>query len=154
MAAPPPANGRASPRYDAVAARRPRSWALVGFPKAAPRVPVTVTFSPENGSEHWMRSFDGKCFSSIQSAGTGRDQHLLLERFGIASFALALVVDGDRLTLVPRRWSLLGIPMPGFLLPKGSSFETERDGQFCFDVEISMPLIGLIVAYRGTLSPT
>jgi hypothetical protein len=128
--------------------------ALVGFPKAAPRVPVTVTFSPENRSEHWMRSFDGKCFSSIQSAGTGRDQHLLVERFGIASFALALVVDGDRLTLVPRRWSLLGIPMPGFLLPKGSSFETERDGQFCFDVEISMPLIGLIVAYRGTLSPT
>lgn len=128
--------------------------ALVGFPKAAPRVPVTVTFSHENGSERWIRNFDGKRFSSIQSAGNGRDQHLLVERFGVASFSLALVVDGDRLTLIPRHWSLLGIPMPAFLLPKGSSFETERDGQFCFDVEISIPLIGLIVAYRGTLSPT
>jgi len=126
--------------------------ALVGFPKAALRVPVTVTFSPKNGGERWVRSFDGKLFSSVQSIGIGRDQHLLVERFGMASFALALVMEGDRLLLVPRRWSLLGIPMPHFLLPTGLSFETEREGEFCFDVEISMPLIGLVVAYRGTLS--
>jgi len=127
--------------------------ALVGFPKAAPSVPVTVSFSPEDGAERWVRTFDGTSFSSVQSLGSGKDQHLVVERFGAASFALALVVEGDRLTLVPRRWSLLGIPMPHFLLPTGLSFETERDGRFCFDVEISVPFVGLIVAYRGTLSP-
>jgi hypothetical protein len=41
--------------------------------------------------------------------------------------------------------------MPKVFLPTGASFETERDGQFCFDVEISLPLIGPIVAYRGAL---
>jgi hypothetical protein len=128
--------------------------ALIGFPRTALRVPVTVTFSPENGAERWVRSFDGKSFSSVQSAGIGKDQHLLVERFGPASVSLALVLDGDRLSLVPRRWSLLGIVMPRFLLPKGLSFETERDGQFCFDVEVSMPLIGLVVAYKGSLHPS
>ena len=128
--------------------------ALVGFPKAGSRVPVSVAFSPENGAERWVRSFNGKSFSSVQSAGTGKDRYLLVERFGIASFSLALVVEGDRLSLVPRRWSLLGMHLPRFLLPAGSSFETECDGQFRFDVQISLPLIGLVSAYKGSLSPS
>jgi hypothetical protein len=126
--------------------------ACVGFPAAASNVPVTVTFSPEGDAERWVRDFDGKRFSSVQSAGTGRNEHLMVERFGLATFALALVVEGDRLLLIPRRWALLGLPMPKALLPGGLTFETEQDGQFCFDVEISMPVIGRIVAYRGQLS--
>jgi len=127
--------------------------AIFGFPEAASKVVVTVTLSPEEGAERWTRNFDGKVFSSVQSCGTGKNEHLLVERFGMASFALAIVVKEGRLCLVPRRWSLLGIPMPGFLLPTGLSFETEESGEFCFDVEISAPLVGLIVAYKGTLRP-
>ena len=126
---------------------------LIGFPKAASDVPVTVSFSLENGVERWTRNFDGKLFSSVQSCGTEKDEHLVVERFGIASIALALVVEDNRLFLVPRRWSVLGIPMPGFLLPRGTSFETEENGEFRFDVEISAPLVGLIVAYKGVLQP-
>lgn len=125
----------------------------VGFPKAGSNVPVVVAFTPEGEGERWMRSFDGKDFSSLQSAGEGRDEYLLTERFGLATFALALVVEGERLLLVPRRWSLLGVPMPALLLPQGISFEHEKEGRFCFDVEISMPGIGLIVGYRGSLEP-
>ena len=44
--------------------------------------------------------------------------------------------------------------MPRFLLPTGLSYETERDGQFCFDVTISLPLIGLIIAYKESLHPS
>lgn len=127
--------------------------AVVGFPKAGSQVPVTVTFTPEDGAERWTRTFAGATFSSVHRSGTGREAHLLVERFGMASVALALVVDGDGLSLVPRRWSLLGLPMPRFLLPSGRSRETEQDGRFCFDVVISMPLVGLIVAYKGTLDP-
>jgi hypothetical protein len=125
--------------------------AVVGFPKAGSKVPVTVSFSSENGAERWTRSFGGKLFSSVQSPGTGKDEYLLVERFGIASFALALVIEEKSLFLVPRRWSLFRLPMPRFLLPSAQSFETERDGKFCFDVEIAMPMIGLIVAYKGRL---
>jgi hypothetical protein len=103
--------------------------------------------------EHWTRDFDGKVFSSVQSSGTGKDAHLIVEKFGAISVSLALIVEGDRLLLVPRRWSIWGVPLPRMLLPAGTSFETERNGKFCFDVEISAPLAGLIVAYKGELEP-
>jgi hypothetical protein len=54
-----------------------------------------------------------------------KDEYSLVERFGAISVALALVLDG----------------------------EAEEESRFCFDVDISAPLVGLIVAYRGTLEP-
>ena len=127
--------------------------AVISFPEPAARIPVSVTFAPEGRGERWTRDFGGKVFTSLQFAGTGRNTHLLVERFGIASVALALVVDGDRLRFVTRSWSILGFPMPTALLPSGQTFEREEDGQFCFDIEITMPLVGLIVAYRGKMAP-
>lgn len=127
--------------------------ALVGFPQAGKQVPVSVTFTPEKGKERWTRNFGGRRFSSTQSAGMGKDRYLLAERFGIVTVALALVLDGGQLALIPRRWHVLGVPLPGFLLPKGKSFESEENGRFCFDVEISLPFVDLVVAYKGTLEP-
>jgi len=43
--------------------------------------------------------------------------------------------------------------LPGFLLPSGASFETQEGNDFCFDIDISLPLIGPIVAYKGRLQP-
>ncbi|MBD7954144.1 hypothetical protein H9654_07985 [Stenotrophomonas sp. Sa5BUN4] len=40
----------------------------------------------------------------------GRNGALLVERFGLIDLALALVVDGGRLQLLPRRWSVWGVP--------------------------------------------
>jgi len=127
--------------------------ALFRFPEAAQTVPVRVTFAPEPRGERWTRIIGRKTVISFQSAGTGRNRGLLIERFGLAAFALALIPDGDRLRFVPRRWSILGLPMPGVLLPAGESFETARDGLFAFDITVSVPLVGLVVAYRGTLAP-
>lgn len=126
---------------------------ILGFPRAGRQVPVSVAFTPERGAERWTRNFGGRAFSSTQSAGAGKDRYLLKERFGIVTVALALVRDGGRLALIPRRWHVLGVPLPGFLLPTGVSFESEEEGRFCFDVEISLPFAGLVVAYRGTLEP-
>jgi hypothetical protein len=127
---------------------------MFGFPQAGERVPVTVTLSPEpDGGERWTRDFGGKKFHSVQSRGRGRDDYLLVERFGKVRVSLALVVDGERLYLVPRRWSWDGLPLPRSLLPAGLSFEREVGGKFGFDVEISGPVTGLIIGYRGTLSP-
>lgn len=124
---------------------------LIGFPKAAETIPVTVTFTPDGNGEKWTRTFGRQSFNSWQRCGNGRNTHLLVERFGIVEVALALVVDGDRLNLVPRQWSALGIPLPKALLPKGISFETQREGRLCFDVTIALPLVGHIVSYQGSL---
>jgi len=112
-----------------------------------------VTMAPEGDGERWTRDFAGRTFSSFQGPGTGRDACLLVERFGIVAVSLALVVGEGRLYLVPRRWSVLGVPMPAFLLPDGAAFEAQEAQRFRFDVEIAAPLVGLIVAYRGTLEP-
>lgn len=127
--------------------------AAIGFPDAAREAPAAVTFTREPGGELWTRRIGGRTFQSFQSAGTGRDRYLLVERFGIASFSIALVRDGTRLRFIPRRWSIWTIPMPRCLLPGGESFETESEGQFAFDITVRVPLVGLLVTYRGMLKP-
>jgi len=114
---------------------------------------LRVAIAPRRDGERWTREFEGKAFSSVLRPGGGRNEDLLLERFGMIEIALALVVDGGRLMFVPRRWSCLGIPLPRFILPVGTTYECERDGRLAFDVEIGAPIIGLIVAYRGELDP-
>lgn len=137
--------------------RRGQGWIarviakVIGFPSASPEIQVNVTLSPEQGGEKWTRNFGGKKFSSFQALGTAKNDYLLVERFGPIDVALALVVEGEKLFLIPRRWSCFGVPLPSAFLPSGQSFETEKDGCFCFDVEIAAPLIGLIVAYKGRL---
>ena len=125
--------------------------AAFGFPKEACEVPAAVTFTKKPEGELWTRTIGGRTFKSFQSVGKGRNQHLLVERFGIVRVSIALVRDRTRLLFVPRRWSILKVPMPKCLLPTGESFETEVDGRFAFDITIRVPLLGVIVAYSGTL---
>jgi hypothetical protein len=124
---------------------------VFGFPTAGRDVPLTVRFDVADGVERWERDFNGKRFHSLQSQGTGRNAHLMVERFGPISVALALVVEDDRLYLIPRRWAVFGVPMPKALLPAGRSFEHAQGGVFQFDVEMRVPFIGLIAGYRGRL---
>ena len=63
------------------------------------------------------------------------------------------MADGS-LSLPMRRGWLLGLPLPGPLLPISDAREYEADGIFHFDVALGAPLGGgLIVRYRGALTP-
>ncbi|BCM16298.1 SDR family oxidoreductase [Mesorhizobium sp. J8] len=126
---------------------------MAGFPPGAPDIPVKVRFVADGQGESWIRTFGAHGFSSRQFAGRGRSERLLCERFGPLTFAMALVVDGNRLRLVLRRWSFLGLPLPMWLCPRSNAYETVEDGRFRFHVEISHPAAGLIVRYRGWLVP-
>jgi hypothetical protein len=128
------------------------AW-LVGFPQAGDDIPVRVTFTVRDGREIWQRTFADHSFSSVQEQGQGAFARLVGERFGPFRFGLALLVDDGRLRLVVRRWSFLGIPLPRALAPFGDSYEFAQGGRFNFHVEISHPLTGLIVRYRGWLIP-
>ena len=127
--------------------------AVMGFPRAGTAVPVCVDFHREGGLEVWRRNFAGKAFVSTQEEGRGRFERLLCERFGPFAFGLALVLDQDKLRLVVRRWSAFGLALPLALAPRGEAFESPDDGRFNFHVEIGLPLVGLIVRYRGWLVP-
>ena len=88
----------------------------------------------------------------MQSLGTGKDEGLVVERFGPVSVSLAPDVSQGRLSLVVRQWRLFGLPMPMFIAPGGNTFEEDADGAFRFDVEIGSRITGPIVRYIGTLS--
>ena len=124
----------------------------IGFPASAAAIPVMVRFTAEDGVETWTRSFGKQTFSSAQFAGRGRNAQLLCERFGWLEFAMALVVEGGRLSLVLRRWSLLGIPLPMCLCPRVSAHESVEGGRFCFRVDIRHAVAGLIIRYEGSLA--
>jgi hypothetical protein len=127
--------------------------AIAGFPDAIQDTPVSVRFDITDGEETWTRTFGGKSFSSRQFAGPRGQEHLLCERFGPITFAIALVVTEGRLSLVLRAWSFLGIRLPPWLGPCAVAYETVEDGKFHFHVEISHRITGLIVRYRGWLEP-
>ena len=128
------------------------AW-IMRFPAAGDNVPVSVTFERHGRYDRWTRDFGGQVFASTFTAGSGRFEHLLCERFGPLTFGMALVPDADRLNLVMRRWSFLGLPLPRRLIPSGDSCEYAKGDRFCFDVEICLPLAGFVVRYRGWLTP-
>lgn len=126
---------------------------FIGFPNSTEETDVQVDFKITKNGEHWQRNFNGHTFSSFQSVGHGRHKHHVMERFGIITVALALAIEDERLKIIPRAWSCLGVPLPRFLLPQGDTFEHAADGVFNFDVTIKAPIIGHIVSYCGWLKP-
>lgn len=127
--------------------------AVIGFPKAGADVPVSVTFERKGRGELWTRTFAGKSFSSWQEPGRLSLRHLVVERFGPLAIAMAPVVEDGGMSLVIRRFSAFGIPLPLWLSPTTAAHEEIVDGRFHFDVEIGHPLTGMIVRYRGWLAP-
>lgn len=123
----------------------------INAPPSGDDTPVTVTFTPDDRGELWTRNFGGKLFRSHQRLGKGKNAHLIVEKFGPIDVSLALVINEQRLRLVPRRWSIFGIPLPKRLLPGGNSYEAQEGELFKFDVELAAPLVGLICSYKGTL---
>ncbi len=124
---------------------------VFGFPKPAESIPVKVSIKSRGYIEHWQRTFGKKSFGSTQTLGSTTG--LISERFGPFSFDLALVIRDEKLMFIVRDWYLLGMRMPRTLAPGGNSFEFSEAGRFHFHVEVSHPLIGLIVRYRGWLTP-
>ena len=64
---------------------------------------------------------------------------------------MTLVPEGARLSLALRHWSAFAVPLPMWLGLRALAHETAEDGRFHFHVEISHPLAGLIIRYRGWL---
>lgn len=122
---------------------------IARFPRAGERIPLSVWMEEEEGVETWTRDFAGQRFASeLTQRGD-----LLVERFGPFRFGFALRAEPDGLSMRLRRWWCGPLPLPVALAPASEAREREIDGRFHFDVTIALPLIGLLVHYRGWLEP-
>ncbi len=122
------------------------------LPQASADTPVQCAVRGCGGGETWTRTFGGTSFSSRQFAGSGRAERLLCERFGPLTFAMALVLRTGGCS-----WCCAAGACSALRCRCGSArarlLRNRRDGRFHFHVEISHPLTGLIVRYRGWLAP-
>jgi len=81
-----------------------------------------------------------------------RDGIYLVERLNGLSLYLKAVEQDGVLQYQFYRAKFLGIPMPKFLYPQVKAYEQEVDQKYYFFVDVSMCLIGRVIAYSGTLS--
>lgn len=127
--------------------------AAVGFPPATDATPVTVTMERREEAEIWVRDFGGKRFRShLRSAGTPGDG-VVSERFGPLTFRIGLEVVKGKLTYPVLSGHCGPIPIPRWLLPRSETVEASDGETATFDVAVSLPGAGLLVRYRGRLTP-
>lgn len=123
---------------------------LFGLPDTQARVAVRVTKRTLGDIELWPRLFSDKPMrSALRALGPGR----VRESFGPFHFDMAVAADAEKLTMIVIGWSLGPLPLPMFLAPRAAA--TERDagaGRYCFNVEISAPLLGRLTHYVGELA--
>jgi hypothetical protein len=142
-------SGRATVQLGPHPLARLIAW-ISGLPPSGRDVALRVTFTPREGHEHWVRDFGGHTFRSTQSA----DRDLLRERVGPTTFLFALDASPDGLALRLSGLRLVGVPLPRALHPKVHTIESDAGGRYCFEVESSLPRIGLLVRYAGWLERT
>ena len=120
-----------------------------GFPADAARVPVRVVIESRDGREHWTRFFDGKPMRSTMRAV---EAGIVEERFGSVAMRMRLVPRGDGLNMELVSGTAYGVPLPKFLLPRITAEErVDEGGRHRFEVDIAVPGLGRLVAYRGYL---
>jgi hypothetical protein len=122
---------------------------VFGLPMKVGKQPVRVVIESREGREHWTRFFDGEPMHSVMSATKGG---LIEERFGLFRMRMRLVVKPGGLDMERVSGRLGWLPLPGFLLPhiKGTE-RVDAYRRHQFEVEITAPLFGRLVAYKGWL---
>jgi Domain of unknown function (DUF4166) len=126
--------------------------AFFGFPPAGENVALRVVLQAVDGKERWLRDFGGHRTSSIQGEVPGR-AGLLFESFGPGRFTIDPRPTAQGLSFALRGASLLRVPLPRRLWPRVVGDATAVEGRYSFEVSIALPLVGLLVSYRGWLLP-
>ncbi len=124
---------------------------LFRFPPAMSDIPVSVSFDIGPDTETWQRDFNGHRFHSRLSSRQDGTRRILTESFGPFTFDFDLDGHPDGLDMRIRAWRFMGLPLPRQMAPGVRATERIEDGQFTFDVEITLPWGPLIVRYRGYL---
>ncbi len=139
-------------RVDVLRGKNPLSQlvaGIIGFAKTGTDRPITISMDVSDGQETWTRTIDGKSFRSVLSQGL--KPNVIFEKFGPLKFKMKFRIEDEKLHYDIISATLLGLPYPKFLLPHSITHERAERGKFIFDVEIRLPLLGRLIAYKGWL---
>jgi len=121
---------------------------LLSLPDPGAGQAITVSIERHANHEHWSRLFPGGHMQSTLRAGGNGQLH---ERLGPVTVHFTLHRDGDAIDWRLRGVRLFGLPLPLALCGTISSRSGMRDGHYAFDIDVRLPLVGRLVAYRGWL---
>ncbi|MQY42666.1 DUF4166 domain-containing protein [Epibacterium sp. SM1969] len=124
--------------------------AVFGFPPAQSRQDFTLEIQPHKQGHLWIRRFAGKTTQSYLSLAETRAH--VDEAFGPARLELDLTWDGNSLLVAVVGLRIWNIPLPPLFWPRSAAREFVTDeGQFGFDISGSLPGVGVLLRYHGSL---
>jgi len=127
--------------------------AILGMPRAGEGIRVTLSVELTPAGERWTRLFGDQRLSSAQ----WRRGEALVEAFGPVQCLFRLrAVDGALVfEQVGTRFGFgrLSLPLPRFLAPSVVGRAAPRRDDVHVDVRIHAPILGLLVAYDGLVTP-
>jgi hypothetical protein len=109
--------------------------------------PLCVEIEASPVQERWTRFIGGRAMPSR----LWREGEILCERLGLARFGFRLAVEDGSIVWRVVRVRVLSLSLPARWFTGVGARESAEDGRYRFDVWASLPLIGLLVHYRGWL---
>jgi hypothetical protein len=135
---------------------------LCCLPRVEAATPTRLQVVPSKNGERWQRYFGHKKFFTYQHYefldATNGSKHPageaeILERFGPVTIHLQICVRGGSLRVRSTATRLLGITLPScFSVGVVAHEKPINENSFYSDIRLSMPRIGRLLRYSGTLS--
>ena len=122
---------------------------LFSFPPAGRNLPTRVTVIAERDREIWHRDFDGMGIFTVLEPATKAGRPVIVERFGIVTFDLALAETERGISLSVIDMRALGIRVPRPLWPRLKAEERAEAQRFHFDIDIDLGWGPKLIHYRG-----
>lgn len=113
---------------------------------------LLVSISHNSDGLHWGRCFDDQALvQSLFSPVGNIEKGYWVETTGPVSMRLTVDINNGGWYWRCLKISLLGLPIPRFLIPKTNAYKIIENGMYRFHVEFSLPIIGSLVSYQGLL---
>lgn len=125
----------------------------LGLPSPSPANSLEVEIYGDREGLHWNRRFNnGRLFTSLfQPKGSYPNGHWV-ERSGPIELRLGVDIVNSGWHWRHQGTSFNGIALPKWLMPKTVAFKEFSGGKYLFSVAISLPIVGLLVSYQGSLN--
>jgi len=124
------------------------------LPASGAEVPLDLEVEPEGDGERWTRHLGRNVMITHQRPAP---DSLLFDSLGPFTVAFELQADTRGLFYRQRRvrltWGGLNLPLPYLIAPQAVGLETVTPDGNGVDVQVAVrvPLLGIVLAYRGSL---
>ena len=125
------------------------------------QVSVQLRLEKAGEGEIWSRRFGDSHFETYlyldssrnnKQASSDQSEFYLIEKYGPISFGIQLKQQIDCVEWSIDKWWFWGVPLPAVFAPLSETKEfIDEEGRYAFDIDLSLPFFGRLIAYRGWL---